>query len=289
MNGAAVTIGKFNGFHLGHQVLLDSVADVAEKEGYDAYCIKLVFSNERIFTAEEEQEIFRDKYDKMALECISFTPEFASQSPEDFVRTILVDKYNVKYISVGKDFRFGKDRAGDTDVLAELGIKYGFEVRVFDKLCIGDEVVSSTRIKEKMASGDMEEASRLLGRPYSIAGIVEGGKKLGRSLGYPTINQKFASNKILPLFGVYSSDVLVYNSTGDFQKYKGITNIGIRPSVNDGDVPTVETFIYNFSEDIYGYKVKIIPKVYIRPERHFNSLEELTEQISRDTKYADSL
>lgn len=289
MNGAAVTIGKFNGFHLGHQVLLDSVADVAEKEGYDAYCIKLVFSNERIFTAEEEQEIFRDKYDKMALECISFTPEFASQSPEDFVRTILVDKYNVKYISVGKDFRFGKDRTGDTDVLAELGIKYGFEVRVFDKLCIGDEVVSSTRIKEKMASGDMEEASRLLGRPYSIAGIVEGGKKLGRSLGYPTINQKFASNKILPLFGVYSSDVLVYNSTGDFQKYKGITNIGIRPSVNDGDVPTVETFIYNFSEDIYGYKVKIIPKVYIRPERHFNSLEELTEQISRDTKYADSL
>ena len=289
MNGAAVTIGKFNGFHLGHQVLLDSVADVAEKEGYDAYCIKLVFSNERIFTAEEEQEIFRDKYDKMALECISFTPEFASQSPEDFVRTILVDKYNVKYISVGKDFRFGKDRAGDTDVLAELGIKYGFEVRVFDKLCIGDEVVSSTRIKEKMVSGDMEEASRLLGRPYIIAGIVEGGKKLGRSLGYPTINQKFASNKILPLFGVYSSDVLVYNSTGDFQKYKGITNIGIRPSVNDGDVPTVETFIYNFSEDIYGYKVKIIPKVYIRPERHFNSLEELTEQISRDTKYADSL
>lgn len=289
MNGAAVTIGKFNGFHLGHQVLLDSVADVAEKEGYDSYCIKLVFSNERIFTAEEEQEILRDKYDKMELACISFTPEFASQSPEDFVRTILVDKYNVKYISVGKDFRFGKDRAGDTDVLAELGIKYGFEVRVFDKLCIGEEVVSSTRIKEKMASGDMEEASRLLGRPYSIAGIVEGGKKLGRSLGYPTINQKFASNKILPLFGVYSSDVLVYNSTGDFQKYKGITNIGIRPSVNDGDVPTVETFIYNFSEDIYGYKVKIIPKVYIRPERHFNSLEELTEQISRDTKYADSL
>ena len=289
MNGAAVTIGKFNGFHLGHQILLDSLVDKALEKGYDAYCIKLVFSNERIFTSEEEQEILNEKYNKMSFECISFTPEFASQSPEDFVRTILVDKYNVKYISVGKDFRFGKDRTGNTELLTELGNRYGFEVRVFDKLSIDGEIVSSTRIKEKMAEGNMQEASRLLGRPYSISGIVEGGKKLGRSLGYPTINQKLASDKILPLFGVYSSDVLVYNSTGDFSKYKGITNIGIRPSVDDGDIPTVETFIYNFSDDIYGYKVKIIPKVYIRPEKHFNSLEELTEQISRDTKYADSL
>ena len=289
MNGAAVTIGKFNGFHLGHQILLDSLADEALEKGYDAYCIKLVFSNERIFTSEEEQEILNEKYNKMSLECISFTPEFASQSPEDFVRTVLVDKYNVKYISVGKDFRFGKDRAGNTEILTELGNRYGFEVKVFDKLRIDDVIVSSTRIKEKMAEGNMQEVSRLLGRPYSISGIVEGGKKLGRSLGYPTINQKLASDKILPLFGVYSSDVLVYNSTGDFSKYKGITNIGIRPSVDDGDVPTVETFIYNFSDDIYGYKVKIIPKVYIRPEKHFNSLEELTEQISRDTKFADSL
>ena len=209
-------------------------------------------------------------------------------SPEEFVSEVLVKQMNVGYVAVGVDFRFGKDRAGDTDTLRELGSKYGFEVSILDKLMIDGSIVSSSLIREKLSDGDMDSTKMYLGRPYSIKGTVESGKKLGRTLGYPTVNISLDADKILPRYGVYSSVVRIFDGN-EWHNHRGITNIGKRPSIDDGDNATVESFIYDFNDDIYGFDVIIVPEVFIRGEIRFSSLDELTQQITRDIDYASSI
>ncbi|SEQ66685.1 riboflavin kinase / FMN adenylyltransferase [Lachnospiraceae bacterium NE2001] len=289
MKKTALTIGKFNGFHLGHQMLLKDIAEVAEREGMTPRILKLVTSDSGIFDSAEIAQFLENEFPSIKdIEYITFTPEFAKMSPEEFVSRILVDEMNVGYVSVGVDFRFGKDRAGDVKTLRELGEKYGFRLNVIDKLRIDENIVSSSLIREKLADGDMKSAEKYLGRPYSIMGKVESGKKLGRSLGYPTVNIALDETKILPRYGVYSSVVRIFDGK-EWHNYSGITNIGMRPSIDDGDKATVETFIYDFNDDIYGFDVIIVPEVFIRDERHFTGLEELTQQIAKDIEMAASL
>jgi riboflavin kinase/FMN adenylyltransferase len=148
--------------------------------------------------------------------------------------------------------------------------------------------VSSSLIREKLSEGDMDSTQVYLGRPYSIKGTVESGKKLGRTLGYPTVNISLDSDKILPRYGVYSSVVRIFDGN-EWHNHRGITNIGKRPSIDDGDNATVESFIYDFNDDIYGFDVIIVPEVFIRGEIRFSSLDELTQQITRDIDYASSI
>ncbi|MCR5213184.1 MAG: bifunctional riboflavin kinase/FAD synthetase [Eubacterium sp.] len=281
-NRTAVTIGKFDSFHLGHQLLLKDIIKVSKDKKLQPLILKLSIIKEGIMSKKEEEEFLMQSYPSICrMDYIDFTPEFMALSPEEFVKEILVDKYNVGHVSVGKDFRFGKDRSGDSDTLKKLGQAYDISVNIIDKLKLENVIISSSCIRSSLEKGDVKYASMLMGRDYLISGLVEGGKKLGRNLGYPTINLGTGSGKLLPRYGVYASRVIIDN-----KEYRGITNIGIRPSIDDGNMPSVETFIYNFSDDIYGRKVDIIPVLFIRDEEHFDSLKELTDQISRDIKYA---
>ena len=279
---SAVTIGKFDGCHLGHQVLLEDISGVSKSKGYRAVCCKLLMGGSRILSFDEGKKLVEEMFPEIKeMVPIQFTPEFAAMSPKEFVENILVKQYNVGYVAVGNDFRFGKDRAGDTDTLISLGREFDFEVNVIPKLKKDDEIVSSTRIKKHLASGEMKEADALLNYEYMISGSVEHGKKLGRSLGFPTINLIPGADKLLPRFGVYASKVQI----GD-KSYRGITNIGIRPSIDDGDTANVETFIYDFNDDIYGSWLEIIPETFIRSEMKFQSLDELKSQIDKDISAA---
>lgn len=285
----ALTIGKFNGFHLGHQTLLRDITKAAAEQGMTPKILKLVTKDGDIFDKVEVEDFLKDRFPSIeGVEYITFSPEFAKMSPEEFVSEVLVKQMNVGYVAVGVDFRFGKDRAGDTDTLRELGSKYGFEVSILDKLKIEGSIVSSSLIREKLSDGDMDSTKMYLGRPYSIKGTVESGKKLGRTLGYPTVNISLDADKILPRYGVYSSVVRIFDGN-EWHNHRGITNIGKRPSIDDGDNATVESFIYDFNDDIYGFDVIIVPEVFIRGEIRFSSLDELTQQITRDIDYASSI
>ena len=286
MKQSAVTIGKFNGFHLGHQVLLEEIKRAGVEKNLKSVCLKLSINGTGIFTDEENETFVIDNLGIDTLDILEFTPELSHMTPEEFVKEILFDRYHTAFVVVGEDFRFGKDRTGDTKILKELGIKYGFEVKIIEKLKMDGENVSSSRIKKLLEKSDMKEASRLLGRPYSIKGVVAQGKKLGRTLGYPTINLEVSPEKMLPNFGVYATEICLKD---DSRIYNGITNIGIRPSIDDGTAPTIETFIYDFNEDIYGSETVVILKDYIRSEQKFENLEALTSQIEKDIQKAKQL
>ena len=291
MTESAITIGKFDGIHKGHQLLIEDVVRVSKENGYRSICYKLDFGDSTLMTREEDEDILKS----LGIDEIirsEFSPEFASMSHNEFVQRILVDDLNVRYVAVGTDFRYGKDRQGDVNTLSISGDTFGFDVNIIDKLKIEDEIVSSTRIRKCLEDGKVSEASELMGHPYKITGEVAGGKKLGRTLGYPTINVDYDVRKKLPKYGVYASRVLIHesydNDINKSREYRGITNIGIRPSVDDGDKVTIETFIYDFNEDIYGRYVEVIPEFYIRGEKTFDSLDALTEQITKDIEKAKS-
>ena len=276
MTKTALTIGKFNGFHQGHQLLIKDIVSKADE--MDPVILKLDIGGTEIFSKSEQLKLLKTEFPQLsAIEEIKLSKEFMSIEPEEFVSRILVDKFHTGFLAVGRDFRFGKDRAAGTDELIEMGRRYGFTVDVIDKLKLDDEVVSSSRIKQCLADGRIAEADRLLGREYILTGVVESGKHLGRSLGFPTINLEVSSGKLLPKYGVYASKVDIGENS-----YKGITNIGIRPSMDDGDLPTVETFIYDFDGDIYGTEVTLTPVSFIREERHFETFDMLIAQIKQD-------
>ena len=282
MSSSAITIGKFDGFHLGHKVLLDRIIKESEKSNdIESVCIKLTGKAVSLFTPEEDNEYLKNiGVDR--LENIKFE-DICDMSPEEFVRDVLVKTYNVCFVAVGEDFCFGKDRAGDVNTLSELAEKYGFEVEIFPKKTEGSNAISSTLVKDMLSQGDVEAAASLLGRPYSMSGTVKGGKKLGRTLGYPTINLD-TPERILPRFGVYASTAVIVSDEDPkvTETRKGITNIGIRPSIEDGDIPTIETFLYDFDKDIYGRSVILTLDAFIRPERKFENLDELVAQIKKD-------
>lgn len=274
--GTALTIGKFDGFHKGHRLLLQEISDYSAKTGAEAVCYKLEFGGDSILSKDEQEKVISG-YGISRLCRVEFTPEYADVLAEDFVRDIIHEELGAEYVVVGSDFRFGRDRAGDVHLLEELSDKYGFKVKSFDKLVMDGEIVSSTRIRRLLEEGLVDEASKLLGKDYDLTGTVADGKKLGRSLGYPTLNLQFPENKILPRLGVYSSITVIGDDT-----YNSITNVGRRPSVDDGDEVNIETFIYDFNDDIYGREVSVKLTHFLRDERRFESLEALKDQIAID-------
>lgn len=279
----AVTIGKFDGFHLGHRRLLEELCSLAQK-GYRPVVLQIRFSEQRILSFEEEEEVLQ-AYGNPERKVIPFTPEFSALSPEEFVRKVLVEELSAAAVVVGMDFRFGHDRAGDLSTLQELGEKYSFTVTGIPKLVQKEEVISSSRIRKCLEDGLVGEAEELLGHDLKYSGEVLHGKALGRTLGFPTINIIPSFDKLLPRFGVYRSRVFLPSEDLSGQKvYEGISNIGIRPTVSDGDRASVETHILGFSGDLYGKTVSVQPVRFLRPEIHFASLDELKNQIKKDLK-----
>lgn len=274
----AVTIGKFDGFHLGHQLLLRTLKEFQNME--QVVC-KIVFPGPGLMTI-EEQETFVKEFGIHRFVKIPFSKEFAALPPETFVTDYLVKQLDVKHLVVGADFHFGYQRSGNVNTLKGLGSKYGFTVTALKKLEMDGSPISSTRIRSCYETGDVRTAMRILGRPVVIPGIVRHGKELGRTIGFPTLNLIPEEDRLMPKYGVYASRV--ETSMGTFS---GITNIGLRPTVNKGEDVTVETYLPGFSGDLYDERIRVSLMDFIRPEQKFDSVEHLQEQMQKDVQFLD--
>lgn len=288
LKNSAVTLGKFDGFHRGHQLLMDQVLAYQE-QGYTAVMFSFLVhpgsflagkNFELIYT--EEEKVNRLKRSGMdVLVSYPFTEETRSIEPEDFIKDVLVGKLDAKIIVVGDDFRFGHNRRGDIHMLREFESVYGYKLVSSEKKRLHDNIISSSEIRKGLSSGDMEAVNEMLGQPFSILGNVLHGRKIGRTLGMPTTNILPPKNKLLPPCGVYATTTLI-----DGVRYKGVTNIGYKPTVGEEKEKGVETFLLDFDQDLYGQTIEVELLHYQRPELKFSSLEELKLEMEQDIRIA---
>ena len=279
----AVALGKFEGIHRGHQLLMD---EVKKQELYGLQSVVFTFDRPTRLTLTGDtkyKQIYTKEEKKRGINILiehPFTKEFAALTPERFIREVLVEKVGAKVIVVGTDFHFGKNRSGSILDLENLEEECGYHLIVVEKLQLDGKDISSTRIRASLEEGDMEEASALLGRNYSVSGEIIHGNALGRTIQVPTINQKVPSFKLLPPNGVYVSKIH-WND----EVYYGITNIGTKPTVNDTSEKTVETNIFDFDKDVYGEKMVVELLHYHRKESRFSSVEALQTQLFKDIEF----
>ncbi len=289
--GNVVTIGNFDGVHLGHQAIIQQLKSQAEK--FDVPATVMTFHpNPQEFFAPDKAPPkltqFRDKMELLAeygvdrVICLPFNQKLAELSAEQFIQQILIEGLHVQHMVIGDDFRFGKNRAGNFSTLKQSGEKLGFDVENTPTYCIDNERVSSTRIRQALATGDVHKAKQLLGRTYHVSGIVAHGDKRGRSIGFPTVNFRL-KQQIAPTNGVYAVKI-----TGLDRQYSGVANIGVRPTV-DGSRYLLETHIFDFDQQIYNKRIKISFEHFIRPEQRFDGLDALIAQIKQDSETAKTL
>lgn len=279
----AIALGKFDGIHVGHQLLIDGLQN-ERLRGRQA----LVFtfgdspasvlsggSKKNIYTSEEKALYFEKLGVDILLE-YPFTKEFASCAPEEFVSECLVQQLGARSIYVGEDFRFGRGRAGNVRLLKLLGEEYGFEVHAIPKKTQHGKVVSSTLIRD-MLETHFHIANELLGNPYFVYGEVVHGNHLGNTIGFPTINQRIPEQKLIPSVGVYASRVCI-----DGVYYHGISNLGQKPTIEGEHQVGLETYILDFNGELYGKALQVELLFYIRPEEKFEDIEALKMQIQND-------
>jgi len=286
---SAVTIGNFDGVHRGHQLVISQLKQVAATTSLPT--VVIIFEPQPIEyfapdKAPKRLARFREKIAYLKAQqidyllCLHFDQKLAAQSAEDFVQQILIDSLNTKHLVIGDDFHFGKNRQGNFQFLKDNSERYGFMVDETKTLMMDGERVSSTRIRESIRQGDFEKAAELLGRPYSLSGRIAHGQKLGRELGYPTINIKMG-DKTLIVKGIFAVNVKGL----DNRVLEGVASIGTRPTVNGVDT-ILEVYILDFDRDVYGYSVEVNFLHKIRNEEKFASLEELAAHIAQDTEKA---
>ncbi len=288
-----VTIGTFDGVHLGHQKVISRLKEFAEKHNGESVIFtfyphpRLVTSaNEttlRLLTTLEEKKNLFEKYGIDHLMIYPFSKEFSELTYSEFVEQILVDKMHTHCLVVGYDHRFGKNREGGFEYLKKCATKFNFKLEKLDALSVNEENVSSTKIREALQSGDIKKANHYLGYEFTLHGTVVSGKQLGRKLGFPTANiESSDKHKIIPGYGVYAVNVFV---NGD--QLKGMLNIGTRPTFNkNADNRSIEVNIFDFSEDIYGKEITLIFVDKIRNEQKFDGIEMLVEQLKKDKSAA---
>lgn len=285
---SVVTIGKFDGLHVGHQKLLNRVID-KKTGGIKAVVftfdvppsVKLTGKGlDTLVTNEERSRMLSEKGIDYLVEC-PFVPEILSMEPELFIEDILVRRLKAKYIVVGTDCGFGHKRRGNYQLLQELASTYGYEVEVVDKVQYEDRDISSTYVREEIAKGNIELANFLLGYTYAITGEVGHGNHIGTSrLDMPTANLIPPANKLLPPNGVYVTKTII-----DGAAYPGVSNIGTKPTIGDAYQKGMETFIFDFNQNIYGKTITVELYTYVRPEMKFGSIEELKVQMHKDMEF----
>lgn len=287
LKDTVVSLGKFDGLHQGHRKLFEAIQK-EQKNGLTGVVFSFLLPPGTFLENKEVNLIYTEEEKKALLEAMGmdvlvsypFDRVSLSMEPENFVRDILVEKLDAKVIVVGSDFRFGHNRRGDVRLLEELSLKYGYQLQVFEKVTMEGDIVSSTRIRSELSKGNMELAARLLGEPYSITGEVVHGRKLGRTIGMPTINMALPKEKLLPPNGVYASITEI-----DGKEYQGVTNIGVKPTVGAEDQRLAETYIFDYRGNLYGRVLKVSLYAYERPEKKFASVEELKQQMERDKEF----
>ena len=284
-----LTIGTFDGVHLGHRKIITRLQEIARGMNgesviftFDPHPRKVVAPNEsslRILTTLDEKiELFEQSgIDHLII--YPFTPEFAQLSYEQFVEEILVGQIQTKYLVVGYDHKFGKNRQGDFEFLKNCAARLDFQIEKLDVLLMNDSHVSSTKIRESLQKGDIETANAFLGYPFTLHGTVVRGQQLGRKIQFPTANVEASDpDKIIPGFGVYAVKVKV-----QYQWYHGMLNIGNRPTVNsNADHRSVEVHIFDFDADIYDLPIEVMFFKKLREEQKFPSIEILKEQLAKD-------
>lgn len=282
--GSAVAIGKFDGVHRGHEKLIFRILE-KKKQGlksvvFTFYPSAAVYfgqtSGGELTTREEKRSCF----EKLGVDILIEFPlnkETAATEPEEFVREILVRKMNTRFLAAGRDLSFGRGGKGDSRLLESMADELGFRVQIIDKVYHQNREISSTYVREMVEKGDMQGAGELLGRYYSFEGTVERGNRLGRRLGMPTMNLYPRPEKLLPPWGVYYSRLLYEGGM-----YPGITNIGRKPTVNDTEAVSVETYLYDFDRDMYGKDIVTELLQFKRPERKFKDIVELKAQMEKD-------
>ncbi len=281
---SAVAIGKFDGIHLGHKKLLDLILK-EKSDGLKSVVFTFDPPPEEFFTGSSIPQLFtklekRAAFEEMGIDILiefPLTAKTAATPPEDFVRRILVGQINADFIAAGTDVSFGDKGRGDQHLLRNLSKEIGYELVLIDKVRIDGEEVSSTRVRNRVADGDMPMVKRLLGYSYSVSGTVQHGRHIGHTIGVPTVNIIPPSNKLLPPYGVYSSRVYI-----DEKVFDGMTNIGRKPTISEKEQVGVETYIYDFDSDAYGKIIKVELIRFVRPEMKFDSIDALKAQIKSD-------
>ncbi|SCW70918.1 bifunctional riboflavin kinase/FAD synthetase [Mucilaginibacter sp. NFR10] len=287
VNNAVVTIGTFDGVHLGHRKIISGIKELAESTGGETVILTF-FPHPRMILHPEDESLKlittiaekAELMERIGVDHLIITPfsrDFSNQSAESYIRDVLVNKIGTKKIVIGYDHRFGKDRQGGFEDLQRLSPVYGFDVVEIPEQDINEVAISSTRIRNALLSGDIHLANAFLGYPFFITGKVVRGDQIGRQLGYPTANivveEKY---KLIPCDGIFAVTVIIAD-----QKYKGMAYIGSRPTVN-GLTRNIEVNIFDFNEEIYNQTIRMEFHHYIRGDVKFSSLEELKVQLAQD-------
>ena len=279
-----LSLGKFDGLHRGHELLMESVFEKAQTGlkaavfTFDVPPASADSLQQVITTNEEKKKLFLERGADYLIEC-PFTKEIMQMEAEQFIEEI-VRRLCVKWIVVGTDFHFGHNRRGDYHMLQEYAPVYGYQLRVVQKMQYQGRDISSTYIREALLKGSIEFANELLGYPYFIRGKIIHGNQIGRTIGFPTININPPPQKLLPPYGVYVSRIRL-----DGKRYGGITNIGKKPTIR-GDYPAgAETYIYDFHGDVYEKTARVELLHFERPEMRFAGIGELRAQLEKDLAY----
>ncbi|ABB24630.1 riboflavin biosynthesis protein RibF [Pelodictyon luteolum] len=288
---SAVTVGAFDGVHRGHRKIISRMVSIARQRALRSVVVTFDPHPRRVLggevtgplglltTLEEKITLLRSA-DVDLLFVVRFTPEFAMQSSEEFIKNVLVGLLGAKSIVIGYDHGFGRNRSGSGDDLRRLGLELGFTVDVESEVRIADEHFSSTRIRQLLGLGRIEEANAFLGSFYTISGTVVEGDGRGRGLGFPTVNIHIPDpHKLLPQSGVY-----VAESNIDGLSWMAMMNVGVRPTVEDGGRTSVEAHILGWEGSLYGRELSFNLLHFIRRERKFPTLEALRQQLEKDKK-----
>jgi len=286
---SVVTIGTFDGVHIGHKIIIEKLKEQAKKLNCESVVItffphpRVVVNNDTkillLTTLEEKKELI-EKLGVDKLYIINFTKDFAKKTYQEFLAETIIKNNKAKHIIIGYDHKFGKDRAGDKTNLMELTKENNIDITIVNPQEIDGLVISSTKIRNALLDGNLDLANKMLGRNYKVNGKVVEGSKRGRTLGFPTANiEPHDKNKLLPQNGVYLVKVFLEN-----EKYSGVLNIGLRPTFNNRIEPIAEVHLLDFNKNIYGKEISVEFIKRLRDEKKFDSKEELVKQIKNDIK-----
>lgn len=286
----ALSLGMFDGVHLGHKYIIDELKKVGSENDLETAILtfwphpRFVFNPKedlKLLNTIEEKKFLMEKYNIHNLFVKEFDDEFRNLTGEEFVRQILIDQLNVKYLIIGYDHSFGKNKSGNFELLQKLSAELDFEVEQMEAINIHENNISSTKIRNALLEGNIKDANEMLGYSYSISGTVVHGKKLGRTIGYPTANIETESIKLLPKKGAYIVEVFVKG-----RQYKGMLSVGTNPTVN-GEKLTVEVYILDFEGDIYDETITVKFRDFLHEEIKFEGLEKLVEKLDDDKRLTE--